>query len=74
MNMNLKVESESVATAEAIRVLMEHLPASKAVRVLASWQVGQGDYLKLREELFAGETVASLYEQAKRLTSSDSKD
>jgi hypothetical protein len=30
-------------------------------RLLTSWQVGRADYLKLREELFAGETVESLY-------------
>ncbi len=62
--MNLIVENESATTAEAVEVLMERLPASKVARLLSSWQVGQADYLKLRDELFAGETVESLYEAA----------
>jgi hypothetical protein len=41
---------------------MERLPASKVVRLLSSWQIGQADYLKLRDELFAVETVESLCE------------
>ena len=58
--MTLTVENESATTAEAVEVLMERLPASKVARLLSSWQMGQADYLKLREELFAGETVESL--------------
>ena len=51
--MNLTVENESAVSAEAIQVLMERLPASKVVRLLSSWHIGQSDYLKPREELFA---------------------
>ena len=64
--MNLSVENESATTAEAVEVLMERLPASKVARLLSSWQVGQTDYLKLRDELFAGETVEKLYDAALR--------
>ena len=63
--MSVRVPNESATAAEAIEVLMERLPASKLARVLSSWQIGQGDYLKLREELFAAETVESLYQAAK---------
>jgi len=63
--MNVKVQNESATTAEAVEMLMERMPASKVVRLLSSWQVGQGDYLKLRDELFAGETVESLYAAAR---------
>ena len=62
--MSVKVPNESATTAEAVEVLMERMPASKVTRLLSSWQIGQGDYLKLREELFAGETVESLYKAA----------
>ncbi len=62
--MTLTVENESAAAAEAVAGLMERLLASKVVRLLSSWQMGRADYLKLREELFADETVASLYEVA----------
>ena len=63
--MSVTVQNESATTAEAVEVLMERLPASKVVRLLASWQIGQGDYLKLRDELFAGEIVDSLFDKAK---------
>jgi hypothetical protein len=62
--MSVTVQNESATTAEAVEVLMERLPASKIARLLSSWQIGQGDYLRLREELFASETVASLYQAA----------
>jgi len=62
--MSLTVQNESATTAEAVEVLMERLPASKVARLLSSWQIGQGDYLKLRDELFAGETVESLHKAA----------
>jgi hypothetical protein len=65
--MNLTVESEFSATAEAIQILMDRLPASKVARLLASWQIGQGDYLKLRDELFARETVDTIYRAASAL-------
>ena len=64
--MSLTVQNESATTAEAVEVLMERLPASKVARLLSSWQIGQGDYLKLRDELFDGETVESLYQAASR--------
>lgn len=63
--MSVTVPNESATTAEAIEVLMERLPASKVARLLSSWQIGQGDYIKLRDELFAGETVDSLLAKAK---------
>jgi hypothetical protein len=46
---------------------MERLPASKVARLLSTWQLGQGDYVGMRDELFASETVESLYEQAPQL-------
>jgi len=64
--MSVTVQNESATTAEAVELLMERLPASKVVRLLSSWQIGQGDYLKLREELFGGETVESLCQAADR--------
>jgi hypothetical protein len=62
--MSVTVQNESATTAEAVEILMERLPASKVARLLSSWQVGHGDYLKSRDELFAGETVESLYQAA----------
>ncbi len=63
--MSVTVQNESATTAEVVEVLMERLSASEVARLLSSWQIGQGDYLKLRDELFARKTVESLYDQAK---------
>ncbi len=68
--MSVIVQNESETIAEAVEVLIERLPASKIVRLLSSWQIGQGDYLKLRDELFANETVDSLFEKSKSVQSS----
>ena len=43
--------------------MIEHLGASKAARFLSAWRQGGADYLKIREKLFEGETVDSLYEK-----------
>jgi hypothetical protein len=59
----ISVPSERQIINEAAQVLMQHLSPSKAARFWASWQVGEGDYLQIRKELFAKETVDSLYEQ-----------
>jgi len=34
-------------------------------RAGAAWQGGSGDYLNLREQLFQGETVATLFEKVR---------
>ena len=65
--MTIEVESEQAIIEEAVTILLERMPASKVARILAAWQVGRGDYLALREKLFAGETVDSLYEKAKAI-------
>lgn len=62
----VQVLSERQIILEAAQVLMEHMTPSKATRFWASWQVGEGDYLAIREQLFQKETVASLYEQIKK--------
>lgn len=63
--MSMTVENEFAMIAEAIEVLMERLPPSKVARLLSAWQFGQGDYLKLREGLFAGESVETLARAAR---------
>lgn len=64
--MKTAVENEQALVNEAIDILLERMPASKVARLLAFWQAGEGDYLKTRQELFAGETVDSLYEKMKQ--------
>jgi hypothetical protein len=61
--MTIHVTSERQVMQEAAQVLMTHMSPAKATRFWASWQVGEGDYLVIREQLFAKETVKSLYKQ-----------
>jgi len=61
--MTIHVTSERQVIQEAAQVLMRHMSPAKATRFWASWQVGEGDYLVIREQLFAKETVSSLYKK-----------
>jgi hypothetical protein len=61
--MTIHVPSERQVIQEAAHVLMMHMSPAKATRFWASWQVGEGDYIVIREKLFAKETVKSLYRQ-----------
>ena len=63
--MSITVENELATIEEATAILLEKMSASKVARLLATLQVGTGDYVKTRDLLFAGETVDSLFEQAK---------
>lgn len=65
--MSVDVQNELATMEEAIGVLLDHMAPSKVARVLAAWQIGTGDYLKLREKLFEGESVEKLFKQAEAL-------
>lgn len=69
--MTVQVLREQEVFQDAIRVLMEHLEPAKATRVWASWQVGEGNYLSIRDQLFGNETVASLYEKVQAYQDGD---
>lgn len=71
--MNVHVLSERQINLEAVQVLMQHMSPSKATRFWASWQIGEGDYLMIREQLFQNETVDSLYEQIKKFEEEQKK-
>ncbi len=61
--MTVKVISEQEVLQEAAEVLLQHMAPAKVARFWAVWQVGRGDYLAIREQLFAGETVTTLFEK-----------
>jgi hypothetical protein len=63
--MNTAANSDQAIIEEGTNVLLEHLPLSKVARLFAAWGVGSGDYVQLREKLFANETVASLATKAR---------
>ena len=61
--MSIVVNSEQEILKEGEAVLIEHLGPSKAARFLSAWRQGGADYLKIREQLFEGETVDSLHDK-----------
>ncbi|ARV57987.1 hypothetical protein BZZ01_04445 [Nostocales cyanobacterium HT-58-2] len=63
--MKIKFMREQQVLQEAMQVLMTHLEPSKVLKFWAACKLGEGDYLKLKEQLFEKETVASLYEKIK---------
>jgi hypothetical protein len=58
--MSTKVLNEQEVIHEAMTVLLEHMEPAKVAKFLAARPVIHRDYLKLREKLFASETVESL--------------
>lgn len=61
--MRVNLPSEQRVIQEALQILMEHMEPLKVARFVAACNLGEGDYLKTKEQLFAGETVDSLYEK-----------
>ncbi|MBI4654425.1 MAG: hypothetical protein HY752_05470 [Nitrospirae bacterium] len=48
------------------KVLKEHLGVADALKFFLQYEKGEGDYTKLRRELFKDETVESLISRMKR--------
>ncbi|MBW4508799.1 MAG: hypothetical protein KME64_20130 [Scytonematopsis contorta HA4267-MV1] len=48
-----------------VQILMMHLEPSKVMKFWVACKLGQGDYIKLKDQTFENETVASLYEKIK---------
>ena len=56
---------------QVLQVLLANMEPSKVARFWAACNVGSGDYLQLKDELFGQESVSSLY--AKILEFQESK-
>ena len=63
--MTVTVVPEQVVVNEAVELLLKHMEPSRVARLLSAWQVGKGDYLRLRDDLFAQESVDSLFEKVR---------
>ena len=57
----IQVNSAQQVLQEGFQILLSNMEPSKVARFWAACNMGGGDYLKLKDELFAQETVASLY-------------
>ena len=55
------VKSEQQVLQEGLQILLSNMEPSQVARFWAVCNLGGGDYLKLKDELFAQESVASLY-------------
>ncbi|MBH8566013.1 hypothetical protein I8748_28275 [Nostoc sp. CENA67] len=71
--MEIKVINEQENLQEVMQVLLTHLEPSKVMKFWAACKLSEGDYLQLKEKLFAQETVASLYDKIKEYQDKDSK-
>lgn len=61
--MNVNLPSEQRVIQEALQILMNHMEPLKVARFIAACNLDRGDYLQIKEQLFEGETVDSLYEK-----------
>jgi hypothetical protein len=71
--MRIKVINEQENLQEVMQVLLTHLEPSKVMKFWATCKLGEGDYLQLKEKLFAEETVTSLYTKIKEFQDEDSE-
>ena len=65
--MRITVENDIATIEEATDIILEKMPPSKVASLLANLRVGAGDYVKMHEKLFLGETVAALFDEAASL-------
>ncbi|MEH2113165.1 hypothetical protein [Nostoc sp.] len=70
--MEIKVINEQENLQEVMQVLLTHLELSKVMKFWAACKLSEGDYLQVKEKLFAQETVASLYAKIKEYQDDDS--
>jgi len=62
----VKVSSDQDILREAEEVLRQHLGPAKTTRFWIAIGRGAGDYLQIKEKLFEGETVDTLYEEIRK--------
>ena len=65
--MSITIENELATIEEATAILLEKMPPAKVALLLANLRVGAGDYVKARDQLFAGGTVGTLFDEARGL-------
>lgn len=57
----IQVKNEQQVLQEGLRILLSNMEPFTVARFWAACNLGKGDYLKLKDELFAQESVTSLY-------------
>lgn len=72
--MTVNVSSDAEIRREAWDVLLRHMSPSKPARFWAGREMGRGDYLRRRDEVFAGQTVDELYTAIESFQSAEKRD
>ncbi|NJK35767.1 MAG: hypothetical protein HC919_12950 [Oscillatoriales cyanobacterium SM2_2_1] len=58
--MQIEVPNDYQIVDEALQILIKEMEPWKVARFIATCNLGRGDYQKIRDALFAGETLDSL--------------
>lgn len=61
--MTIRVPSDEDIWREAMDLIVSKMGPAKAARVISAMRLGGGDYMALRDELFAGQSVDSLVQR-----------
>jgi hypothetical protein len=61
--MEAKLPNKQEVIREALAILEKHMEPSKIALLVSMLPIGEGNYLAIREQLFAGETVETLVEK-----------
>lgn len=61
--MRVNMPGDQQIIQEALQILLEHMEPLKVAHFVAACNLGEGNYLKIKDQLFEGETVDSLYEK-----------
>jgi len=69
--MRIDLKNDQQIIEEAFRLLLDNLEPSKVARFWQICNFGGEDYSQLKDKLFAGETVDSLYDKIKAQESHD---
>ena len=59
--MQIDIPTEKAVIHEALYILMNNMEPLKIALSVAACKLGEGDYLKIKDQLFVNETVDSLY-------------
>lgn len=68
----IQIKNEQQILHKGLQILLSNMEPSEVARFWAACNLGSGDYLKLKDELFGKESVDSLY--SKVLEFQESKD
>jgi len=63
--MKVDLPTEKQVIKEALKILSAHMAPVKFARFVVACQLGEGEYLLSKDEIFADETVDSLYEKVR---------